>query len=557
MLTAVIIFQLSFFASSLAGTGLRFSKDPTAFAVFRGWDAKTNGTLKFHFKTHSQNGFLLYEDDKGQCQYMYLSLVDGRLRMKLKMGNCEYTQILLVAQKLADGKWHKVTVQRNFSVTKVTVDRIFQNTTRYHGEGIHIFGVESDLHAGGVPWYTPFNDFSFPAIVYESTNFDRFEGCISGIKHTNGRGSLREAHLLNTSGTVPECLDPCSQNDNCMNGGVCHDTVTEVWCDCKGTGYKGPNCSEEATSLWFNGSGYIVYHMDKTQEKSFLNRTYVAFGIRTLHSRKGVIFSLRSRPVSGFLLMEMDDGKIRVEFNSGGGDYVLESSVHVNDGRWHLVEFSRRGQAVELKINERISAEASLGVKPFQHDVADPNPKVYLGGGPMNILEKSQAKLNLSGEIRELYFGNMELLDHVVPVITDKRFETFGTVIDGSDMPNTSGSGGCDQFEDDEDAECGIPTERTTEIMTSSSTSTPTSHPGPDPRGVQAQDSLPQVVPVWVIPVLVLASVIAILLTVFFLYRWNSRYSGSFKPEPSSSSGELPQQSSKPRIYVTAYEEKA
>lgn len=95
------------------------------------------------------------------------------------------------------------------------------------------------------------------------------------------------------------------------------------------------------------------------------------------------------------------------------------------------------------------------------------------------------------------------------------------------------------------------------EIMTSSSTSTPTSHLGPDPHGVQAQDSLPQVVPVWVIPVLVVASVIAILLTVFFLYRWNSRYSGSFKPEPSSSSGELPQQTSKPRIYVTAHEEEA
>lgn len=144
------------------------------------------------------------------------------------------------------------------------------------------------------------------------------------------------------------------------------------------------------------------------------------------------------------------------------GDCVLESSVHVNDGRWHLVEFSRRGQAVELKINERISADASLGVKPFQLDVAGPNPRVYLGGGPVNILEKSQAKLNLTGEIRELYFGNMTLLDYVVPVITDKRFETFGTVIDGSEIPGTSGSGGCDPFDDDEDAECGIPTETTT-----------------------------------------------------------------------------------------------
>lgn len=173
MLTVVVIFQLSFFARSLAGTGLRFPKDPTAFAVFRGWDAKTNGTLKFHFKTHSKNGFLLYEDDKGQCQYIYLFLADGRLKMRLKMANCEFTQTLLVGHKLADGKWHKVTVQRNFSITKVTVDRVFENTTRYLGEGRHIFGAKSDLHAGGVPLYTPFNDFSFPAIVYESTTFDR------------------------------------------------------------------------------------------------------------------------------------------------------------------------------------------------------------------------------------------------------------------------------------------------------------------------------------------------------------------------------------------------
>ena len=108
----------------------------------------------------------------------------------------------------------------------------------------------------------------------------------------------------------------------------------------KGNFVCGLNCNNsyylccyfvEATSLWFNGSGYIVYHMDKTQEKSYLNRTYVAFGIRTLHSRKGVIFSLRSRPVSGFLLMEMDDGKIRVEFNSGGGCCHFLNNVVLNE----------------------------------------------------------------------------------------------------------------------------------------------------------------------------------------------------------------------------------
>ena len=61
----------------------------------------------------------------------------------------------------------------------------------------------------------------------------------------------------------------------------------------------------------------------------------MAFGIRTLHSRKGVIFSLRSRPVSGFLLMEMDDGKIRVEFNSGGGCCHFLNNVVLNEN-WYI-----------------------------------------------------------------------------------------------------------------------------------------------------------------------------------------------------------------------------
>lgn len=173
MIGVVIILQLSFIAGSLsARTGLRFSKDPTAFAVFKGWNAKTNGNLTFHFKTDNKNGFLVYEDDKGQCQYIYLSLADGRLRLRLKMGNCDETQTLLVGHNLANGNWHKVTVQRNYKSTTITVDS-WTNSTEYKGRGRQTLGVQSDLFVGGIPWYKPFNDLSFPAIKYESIHFNR------------------------------------------------------------------------------------------------------------------------------------------------------------------------------------------------------------------------------------------------------------------------------------------------------------------------------------------------------------------------------------------------
>lgn len=173
MLAIVVLFQLSFLTGALESKGLRFPEDPTAFAVFKGWNAKTIGTLEFHFKTKSENGFLIYEDDRGQCQYMYLSLVEGRLRLRLKMGDCEETQTILVGHSLADDKWHKATVQRNHSVTTVTVDGEFTNTTHYRGYRKRFFKASSDLLVGRIPWYTRFNDLSFPAIYYESIKVNR------------------------------------------------------------------------------------------------------------------------------------------------------------------------------------------------------------------------------------------------------------------------------------------------------------------------------------------------------------------------------------------------
>ena len=168
-----MIFQLSFIAGSQAGAGLRFPSDPTAYAVFKGWNAVTNGTLTFHFKTHKENGFLLYEDDKGQCEFFYLSLADGRLRMRLSMEKCREIQTFLVGHKLADGNWHRVTVKRHFHRTTVTVDDRASNSTYFKGPAEGFLGVKSNLYVGRIPWYTPLNELSLPAIYYESINDNR------------------------------------------------------------------------------------------------------------------------------------------------------------------------------------------------------------------------------------------------------------------------------------------------------------------------------------------------------------------------------------------------
>ena len=64
--------------------------------------------------------------------------------------------------------------------------------------------------------------------------------------------------------------------------------------------------------------------------------------------------------------------------------------------------------------------------------------------------------MNFSGQLREFYYGDMELLDYVVPTIKSKQFAIVGTVIDGATIIETSGSG-CDPFDDDEDSSCVLP----------------------------------------------------------------------------------------------------
>lgn len=549
-----MIFQLSFIASALASIGLRFSEEP-AYAIFKRWNARRTGNLTFHFKTESKNGFLIYQDDKGQCQYIYLSMADGQLRLRLKMGNCEETQTLHIGNKLNDGRWHKVTVQRDSAMTSLTVDNLSNNTI-YNGEVKNLI-VKSDLIVGGIPWSTPLNDLSFPPIFYESNHYG-FNGCISSITYSvNGRPT-REAYLKHAKGTKLGCSDPCSKTGKCKNGAVCRYTSTGVRCDCKGTRFEGTNCSEETSSIRLNGSGYVEFSARQEAEDVDPNEDDFGFHLKTSYDH-GVIFTLLSHP--NYLLIEMVHGKLKVKLYPGQEDpVVLVDERKVNDGKWHWVECYRRLDVFTFKIDHnKISTKEKVSSMPFKPKI------VYVAGGPRNVLKKSESKQNYTGYLQEFYFGKKKIFDSIVPTITDRRFAKIGTVIDGSITSEESSGSGCLLIGDDEDEECPTTDNskgNVSKVELNSTTMQPTTELVPEsvPTGVAVQKSLPQVVPFWVISAIVVVAAIAISVTLFFLYRWNSRYSGSFKPESSSSSCmNSPKHGAfviNPRIQVTVHDDR-
>ena len=132
------------------------------------------------------------------------------------------------------------------------------------------------------------------------------------------------------------------------------------------------------------------------------------------------------------------------------------NNVNLDDGRWHWIEFNKIGRAVTLKVDGKTLSYDKITGKNFQLNSEDQRNKAYLGGGPTGAIKTSHTKKNFSGQLREFYYGDMEVLEYVVPTIKSKQFAIVGTVIDGTTIIETSGSG-CDPFDDDEDSSCAPP----------------------------------------------------------------------------------------------------
>ena len=79
----------------------------TSYSQFRKWYASPNASLEFEFLTSQPNGLLLYTDDGGYYDFLEVKLVEGRLRLRLNLG--DGAQIIDIGRDLHKGfTWHKV-----------------------------------------------------------------------------------------------------------------------------------------------------------------------------------------------------------------------------------------------------------------------------------------------------------------------------------------------------------------------------------------------------------------------------------------------------------------
>lgn len=212
------------------GSGMEFPGLEGQWARYLRWDASTRSDLSFQFKTRASEGLVLYFDDGGYCDFLLLSVAEGRLQLRFSVDCAETT---VTSDKLVnDSRWHFATLSRHNLRTLLALDgETKADEVRPERQFMKIV---SDLYVGGVP-----QDIRPAALTVPSVKeMTPFKGIITDLSYGN-----QVPTRMGSAKVRLEMEGLCTENP-CDNGGSCTMADGEPYCDCSRTGYVGRYCNE-------------------------------------------------------------------------------------------------------------------------------------------------------------------------------------------------------------------------------------------------------------------------------------------------------------------------
>ncbi|XP_054706570.1 neurexin-1-like [Uloborus diversus] len=302
--------------------------------------------LYFQFKTMEPNGLLLYNGGKGQ-DFLAVELVDGHLHYVFNLGDGPRGVRSNTRSTLNDNQWHAVTIGRPSAHqhTLMVDDTITKVTSQ--GPNTHL-DLQGLLYVGGVrrSMYS-----SLPRLLHSRQGF---QGCLASLDLNGETGDLVRDALIPSTLVSRGCAGPITKCSHtaCANHGVCVQMWNSYACDCDMTSFSGPICADESISYEFGpGTGLITFTFppDKMPDtKSDL----VALGFITM-ADNGVLVRIDSGTSNDYMELEIVDGNVFMVYNMGTEDHPIgEHSVHVNDGQYHVVRFTRSGPNSTIQVDD-------------------------------------------------------------------------------------------------------------------------------------------------------------------------------------------------------------
>ncbi|KAM9187581.1 neurexin-1 isoform 26-T26 [Dugong dugon] len=386
-------------------------KTKSSYVALATLQAYTSMHLFFQFKTTSLDGLILYNSGDGN-DFIVVELVKGYLHYVFDLGNGANLIKGSSNKPLNDNQWHNVMISRDTS--NLHTVKIDTKITTQITAGARNLDLKSDLYIGGVAKETY---KSLPKLVHAK---EGFQGCLASVD-LNGRLPDLISDALFCNGQIERgCEGPSTtcQEDSCSNQGVCLQQWDGFSCDCSMTSFSGPLCNDPGTTYIFSkGGGQITYKWPPNDRPS-TRADRLAIGFSTVQKEAILVRVDSSSGLGDYLELHIHQGKIGVKFNVGTDDIAIEeSNAIINDGKYHVVRFTRSGGNATLQVDswpviERYPAGRQLTIfnsqatiiiggkeqgQPFQGQLSG---LYYNGLKVLNMAAENDANIAIVGNVR-------------------------------------------------------------------------------------------------------------------------------------------------------------
>ncbi|XP_053793270.1 neurexin-1 isoform X15 [Vidua macroura] len=386
-------------------------KTKASYVALATLQAYTSMHLFFQFKTTSLDGLILFNSGDGN-DFIVVELVKGYLHYVFDLGNGANLIKGSSNKPLNDNQWHNVMISRdtnNLHTVKIDTKITTQSTA-----GARNLDLKSDLYIGGVA-KEMFK--SLPKLVHAK---EGFQGCLASVD-LNGRLPDLISDALFCNGQIERgCEGPSTtcQEDSCANQGVCLQQWDGFSCDCSMTSFSGPLCNDPGTTYIFSkGGGQITYTWPPNDRPS-TRADRLAIGFSTVQKEAVLVRVDSSTGLGDYLELHIHQGKIGVKFNVGTDDIAIEEmNAIINDGKYHVVRFTRSGGNATLQVDnwpviERYPAGRQLTIfnsqatikiggkergHPFQGQLSG---LYYNGLKVLNMAAENDANIMIEGNVR-------------------------------------------------------------------------------------------------------------------------------------------------------------
>nr|XP_054604370.1 neurexin 3b isoform X18 [Nothobranchius furzeri] len=394
---------------------LEFTGSEDQWARYLRWDASSKSDLTFQFKTSQSEGMLLYFDDGGFCDFLLLSLSEGKLQLLVSIDCAETT--ITSEKRVNDSRWHFAAINRQNLWTGLAVDG--QTKTGEVRPQRQFMKIVSDLFLGGLP-----GDIRTSAITLPSAReLPPFKGIITNLSYGN-----KFPTLINSQKVRLEMMGLCTENP-CENGGICSLADGETYCDCSKTGYVGRYCTEarEENVATFRGSEFFCYDLSQNPIQSSSDEITLSF---KTWQRNGLL--LHTGKSADYVNLALKDGAVSLVINLGSGAFeaiVEPVNGKFNDNSWHDIKVTRNLRQVTISVDGILT---TTGYTQEDYTMLGSDDFFYVGGSPSTAdLPGSPVSNNFMGCLREVVYKNNDIrleLSRLARIV-DPKMKLHGDVV--------------------------------------------------------------------------------------------------------------------------------